>query len=80
MAPYIGDIAAETISQSVQSGGYKAKRWIGQKQEYLAQAVTEEWRLAPGRLEVVHFGDETEILSQQVDSLAQRIEKLEKAR
>lgn len=80
LAPYIGDVAAETISQTVQCGCHKAKRWIDQKQGYLAQAVTEEWRLAPGRLEVVHFGDETEILSQQVNSLAQRIEKLEKAR
>lgn len=80
LAPYIGDIAAETISQRVHSGSYKAKHWIDQKREYLAQAVTEEWHLAPGRLEVIHLSDETDILCQQVEVLAQRIEKLEKFR
>ena len=79
LSPYIGDVAAETISQGVQSGSRKAKHWVEQKQAYLAQAVTEEWRLAPGRLEVLHFSDETEVLSQQVDSLIERIEKLEKS-
>ncbi|WP_159567058.1 ubiquinone biosynthesis protein UbiJ [Budvicia diplopodorum] len=80
LSPYIGDVAAETINQGIQSVGRKTKHWIDQKQEYLALAMTDEWRLAPGRLEVVHFSDEAQALSQQVDSLAQRIDKLEKAR
>ncbi|MDR0807300.1 MAG: SCP2 domain-containing protein [Enterobacteriaceae bacterium] len=79
LSPYIGDVAAETLSQSVQSGAKKIKQWTNHQQNYLAQAVTEEWRLAPGKLEVLHFSDEAEILSQQVDALARRVEKLEKA-
>lgn len=79
LSPYIGDVAAETLSQGFQSSTRKIKQWVDHQQDYLSQAVTEEWRLAPGKLEVLHFSDETEILSQQVDALAKRIEKLEKA-
>lgn len=80
LSPYIGDVAAETLSQGAQNSAKRVKQWVEHQQNYLAQAVTEEWRLAPGRLEVLHFGDETEILSQQVDALAKRIEKLESTR
>ncbi|GKX64359.1 Uncharacterized protein conserved in bacteria [Pragia fontium] len=79
LSPYIGDVAAETLSQGVQSGVRKIQQWTHHQQDYLAQAVTEEWRLAPSKLEVLHFSDQAEMLNQQVESLAKRIEKLEKA-
>lgn len=79
LSPYIGDVAAETLSQNVQNGVKSVNRWASRQQGYLAQAVTQEWCLAPGRLEVLHFSDQTEKLSQDVDALVSRIERLERA-
>ncbi|WP_192459315.1 ubiquinone biosynthesis protein UbiJ [Musicola keenii] len=79
LAPYLGDIAAEGMSQL-------AQRWAGglvnnlcRQRAALSENVTEEWRLAPGKLEHVWFGDEVVALSAATDALAERLNRLEGA-
>ena len=47
------------------------------QQRYVAEAITEEWRMAPGPLEVAWFAEETSAVERAVDALTKRLEKLE---
>ena len=73
LAPYTGDIAAEGISKAMRGGAKGIKR----QQRYVAEAITEEWRMAPGPLEVAWFAEETAAVERAVDALTKRLEKLE---
>ncbi|MBW9433098.1 ubiquinone biosynthesis protein UbiJ [Atlantibacter hermannii] len=77
LAPYIGDIAAEGLSKVFRSGARMVKKSIGRNQRYLAEAVTEEWRMAPGSLEVAWFAEETDALARSLDALISRLDTLE---
>ena len=73
LAPYIGDIAAEGISKTLRTGSTCLLR----QQRYAAEVLTEEWRMAPGPLEVAWFAEETAAVERAVDALTKRLEKLE---
>lgn len=77
LAPYIGDIAAEGLSKVFRTGARIVKRSVERNQRYLAEAVTEEWRMAPGPLEVAWFAEETDALARSLDALIGRLETLE---
>ncbi|WP_312559845.1 ubiquinone biosynthesis protein UbiJ [Atlantibacter hermannii] len=77
LAPYIGDIAAEGLSKVFRSGARIVKKNVGRNQRYLAEAVTEEWRMAPGSLEVAWFAEETDALARSLDALISRLDTLE---
>lgn len=77
LAPYIGDIASESISKIVRRGGKLLQKGFIRNQQYLGEVLTEEWRVAPGSLEVAWFAEETEALARSVDALSERLDKLE---
>lgn len=77
LAPYIGDIAAQGISQAVLGGRRFLQQSFCRQQRYLAEAVTEEWRLAPGSLEVAWFFEEVDAVQRDVDALDARLAKME---
>jgi ubiquinone biosynthesis protein UbiJ len=77
LAPYIGDIASEGISKIARRGGKLLQKGFIRNQQYLGEALTEEWRVALGSLEVAWFAEETEALARSVDSLSERLDKLE---
>ena len=77
LAPYIGDIAAEGLSKVFRSGARIVKKSVGRNQRYLAEAGTEEWRMAPGSLEVAWFAEETDALARSLDALISRLDTLE---
>lgn len=77
LSPYIGDIAAEGIVQAFAKSGHLIKNRVIKQQHYLAEAVTEEWKLAPGRLEVAWFCEEVDALKREVDAIAARLDKME---
>lgn len=77
LPPYIGDIAAEGLSKVFRSGARIVKKSVGRNQRYLAEAVTEEWRMAPGSLEVAWFAEETDALARSLDALISRLDTLE---
>ncbi|EPH9700609.1 ubiquinone biosynthesis protein UbiJ [Enterobacter hormaechei] len=77
LAPYIGDIAAEGISKTLRTGSAFLRKGLLRQQCYAAEVLTEEWRMAPGPLEVAWFAEETAAVERTVDALTKRLEKLE---
>ena len=77
LAPWTGDIAAEGISKFLRGGARLLRHGVQRQQRYVAEVVTEEWRLAPGALEVAWFSEETAAVERATEALAQRLDKLE---
>lgn len=77
LAPYIGDIAAESISKVLRGGSSFLLKGLQRQQRYVAEVITEEWRMAPGTLELAWFAEETSAVERAVDALTKRLEKLE---
>ncbi|MFV0261060.1 MAG: SCP2 domain-containing protein [Kluyvera sp.] len=77
LAPYTGDIAAEGVSKLLRGGAKFLQHGLARQQRYVAEAVTEEWRLAPGALEVAWFAEETTAVERELAALTKRLEKLE---
>nr|WP_314426641.1 SCP2 domain-containing protein [uncultured Erwinia sp.] len=77
LAPWIGDIAAQGISQFARRGFQAVRRDVQRKQSYLAQTLTEEWRVAPGGLELAWFAEEVDALSASLEALEARLSKRE---
>ncbi|WP_025121822.1 MULTISPECIES: SCP2 domain-containing protein [unclassified Serratia (in: enterobacteria)] len=77
LAPYVGDIAAQGMSQIVGKGLGLLKSGLQSQQRYVAETLTEEWRMAPGPLEVVWFNEEVDATVRSVDALIARMDQLE---
>lgn len=77
LAPWTGDIVAEGASKLLRGGAAFLRRGVQRQQHYIAGALTEEWRMAPGSLEVAWFAEETAAAARDVDALVKRLEKLE---
>ncbi len=59
LAPYTGDIVAEGVGKVLRGGAQFLLKGAERQQRYVAEAITEEWRLAPGPLELAWFAEET---------------------
>lgn len=77
LAPWIGDIAAQGISQAARRGLQLVRGDVSRKQSYLSQALTEEWRLAPGGLELAWFAEEVDAAARRLAALETRLKQLE---
>lgn len=77
LAPYVGDIAAQGMSQIVGKGLGLLKSGLQSQQRYVAETLTEEWRMAPGPLEVVWFNEEVDATVRSADALIARMDQLE---
>ena len=77
LAPYMGDITAQGLSQIVGKGASLFKSGLQRQQQYVAETLTEEWRVAPGPLEVVWFNEEVDAAARSAEALIARMDKLE---
>ncbi|EOC1289508.1 SCP2 domain-containing protein [Cronobacter muytjensii] len=77
LAPWVGDIAAEGIGRVMRHGGQLLQKRFTRNQQYLAEAITEEWRVAPGALEVAWFAEEISAIERSLEGLTKRLDKLE---
>lgn len=77
LAPYVGDIAAQGLSQAARKGFSFFTSSFVRQQGHLSEALTEEWRLAPSPLEVVWFNEEADALARQLEALDARLNTLE---
>ncbi|CAI0898261.1 Uncharacterized protein conserved in bacteria [Serratia entomophila] len=77
LAPYVGDIAAQGITQALGKGAGLLKAGLLRRQHDMAETLTEEWRLAPGPLEVVWFNEEVDAVTRSAQALIARMDKLE---
>lgn len=80
LAPYVGDIVAQSVTEALSKGAGLLKRALQHQQRYIGEALTQEWRLAPGALEVAWFNEEAEVMTNKVDALIARFNKLEASR
>ncbi|MFS2223235.1 ubiquinone biosynthesis protein UbiJ [Pantoea sp. B65] len=77
LAPWIGDIAAQGVSQFARRGASFLRADLQRKQGYAAQVLTEEWRVAPGSLEVAWFAEEVDAVNRSLDAFSARLDQLE---
>ena len=77
LAPYTGDVVAEGFSKVFRGGARFLLRGAQRQQRYVAEAITEEWRLAPGPLELAWFAEETTAIERALAALEKRLETLE---
>ncbi|HIG8367037.1 TPA: ubiquinone biosynthesis protein UbiJ [Klebsiella oxytoca] len=77
LAPYTGDVVAEGFSKVFRGGARFLLRGAQRQQRYVAEAITEEWRLAPGPLELAWFAEETTDVERALAALEKRLETLE---
>ncbi|MGV3346649.1 SCP2 domain-containing protein [Enterobacteriaceae bacterium LUAb1] len=77
LAPWTGDIVAESMSQIVRRTAGWLKEKVSRKKQYLTEALTEEWRIAPGPLELAWFAEEVDTAERALKDLELRLEKIE---
>ncbi|WP_186372990.1 ubiquinone biosynthesis protein UbiJ [Yersinia frederiksenii] len=77
LAPYIGDIAAESIGKIVHKSSRFLSKQLRQQQHYVAEAITEEWKIAPAPLEVVWFNEEVDAIVRATEALSARLATME---
>ncbi|EOA6548712.1 SCP2 domain-containing protein [Vibrio vulnificus] len=71
-----GDVVAHSLAQGVKNVGGFVGRQAKKQQHHLAQVITEEWRLAPGPLEVAYFCDQVDDAKSVLARLEARLQKL----
>ncbi|HDY7511022.1 TPA: SCP2 domain-containing protein [Vibrio vulnificus] len=71
-----GDVVAHSLAQGVKNVGSFVGRQAKKQQHHLAQVITEEWRLAPGPLEVAYFCDQVDEIKSELARLEARLQKL----
>nr|WP_274612258.1 SCP2 domain-containing protein [Vibrio vulnificus] len=71
-----GDVVAHSLAQGVKNVGGFVWRQAKKQQHHLAQVITEEWRLAPGPLEVAYFCDQVDDAKSDLARLEARLQKL----
>jgi ubiquinone biosynthesis protein UbiJ len=76
LAPYTGDIVAEGVSKVFRGGARFLLHGAQRQQRYVAEAMTEEWRMAPGPLELAWFAKKPRLLN-ALSALEKRLETLE---
>ncbi|WGK57445.1 SCP2 domain-containing protein [Pantoea sp. SS70] len=77
LAPWIGDIAAQGVSQAAQQALKFVQQQFIRRQDYLGQVLTEEWRVAPGALELAWFCEEVEAIERSLNAFETRLAQLE---
>ncbi|WP_406702136.1 SCP2 domain-containing protein [Sodalis sp.] len=80
LAPLVGDIVAEGVTQSAARQLTKARQLLRIGQGRVVQAMTDEWHLAPSALELAWFFDEVDDVTRFAENLATRLDKLEASR
>ena len=76
LSRYIGDVPTHFISQGLKRAKTDLTDVLCKTRSHLGQLTTEEYRLAPHKLEYIHLSDNIDDLSKDVDSVAARIEQL----
>ncbi|MBY8202382.1 SCP2 domain-containing protein [Vibrio fluvialis] len=71
-----GDVVAHTVVQGSKNVGALLSAQVSKHQNHLAQVLTEEWRVAPGPLEIAYFCDQVDDVKSQAARLESRLNQL----
>ena len=73
---YTGDVVAHGMVRTAKVTQEWLQYRLLRHNQVFAQAITEEWRLAPQGLEIAHFADQVDDIHSDVERLSVRIEQL----
>ena len=76
LSQYIGDAPTHFVSQGLKQAKQDLSQVFQKTRSHLGQLTTEEYRLAPHKLEYIHLSDTIEDIALDVDALGSRIEQL----
>ena len=76
LAKYIGDVPTHFVSQGFKRAKHDISQILFKTRSHLGQLTTEEYRLAPHKLEYIHLSDTIEATALEVDALGSRVEQL----
>lgn len=76
LSEYIGDAPTHFVSQGLKQAKQDIYQVFQKTRSHLGQLTTEEYRLAPHKLEYIHLSDTIEDIALDVDALGSRIEQL----
>lgn len=71
-----GDVVAHSAVQGARNVGEFLRAQAKKHQNHLGQVLTEEWRVAPGPLEVAHFCDQVDDVQSATAQLEARLTRL----
>ncbi|MBH9739730.1 SCP2 domain-containing protein [Vibrio navarrensis] len=71
-----GDVVAHSAVKGARNVGEFLRAQAKKHQNHLGQVLTEEWRVAPGPLEVAHFCDQVDDLQSATAQLEARLTQL----
>ncbi|WP_413285464.1 SCP2 domain-containing protein [Vibrio sp. MA40-2] len=71
-----GDVVAHTIVQGAKDTNGWIKNRMMKQQNRLAQVLTEEWKVAPGPLEVAYFCDQVSDINADIKAIEKRLANL----
>lgn len=73
---YIGDAPTHMLQSKVEQSVTNLKSIAIKTKAHISQLTTEEYKLAPHRLEYIHFKDQLDELNTDIEHIEQRINKL----
>ncbi len=76
LSRYIGDAPTHFIHQGLKQAKLDVTRVLRKTRSHLGQLTTEEYRLAPHKLEYIHLSDKIDDLAADVEATATRIDQL----
>ena len=76
LSTYTGDVMAHMLCRGLSTGKTFLRHQLERTKIDLKEAVTEEWKIAPGPLEVAAFCDDVNALAKNSESVFQRAEIL----
>ncbi|WP_420787479.1 ubiquinone biosynthesis accessory factor UbiJ [Shewanella chilikensis] len=76
LSRYLGDAPAHILLSGLERARADLSRVFNKTQSHLAQLTTEEYKLAPHRLEFIHHCDKIDELATATDALEQRLANL----
>ncbi|RLV61358.1 sterol-binding protein [Parashewanella curva] len=76
MAKVIGDAPAHWLQTGLKQLKHDVTKVMCRTQEHVAELAIEEYKLAPHKIEFIHFQDTLETLENEAEQLAQRIAML----
>ncbi|WP_445773812.1 ubiquinone biosynthesis accessory factor UbiJ [Shewanella sp.] len=76
LSRYIGDAPTHKLVTGVKQFGHEMQQILHKTRSHLSQLTTEEYRLAPHKIELQHFRDNLDELVRQTDLIEAKIAKL----
>ncbi|NUY55433.1 hypothetical protein BZG78_03560 [Salinivibrio sp. MA351] len=76
LSPYTGDVVAHTLVSQAQQRWQQLQQLAQRQQRYAGEVITEEWRLAPGPLEVAAYSDQVDELRSDAARLEAKVKQL----